>query len=302
MRRPKLLLGFIFLELLSSCAPRPAARYKPVPPVYRATQEESVEPEGFRKKLLESNPEVAELAKLVAADPKNVELQNALAEAYLANGLPWSAHAHFTEARINGGGYRTEMGLARLWDGWQDTSAALQHAAAAITFKPGSAEAHELLGIIYLHARNPAEAINRFRRSLELAPDAPAVIANLGYAQMLEGHLVEARLSFETALSLNSNLSEARNNLGIVLAQMGDYEGAIDQMAQVGSPEAAFNNLGVVLLSLRNDPVGAIQAFLQALEYAPGYEKAQANLSAARAMLPVPVFVDLPLPASQPQQ
>ena len=261
--------------------------------VYRISQENSIEPDELRQKVLDSNPELAQLAARIAAGEKDVESRNTLAEAYLDHGLVRSAYALLTEALNGEGNFHTEIGLARIWDKWHDFSMARRHAAAAIAMNSGSAEAHELMGSIYLHSNAPAEAVGEFRQALEHAPDAPAVIANLGYAYLWNGNLSEAKACLEKALSLNSSLSEARNNLGIVLARMGDYEGALTQMAQVAAPEIAFNNLGVVLLSLGNT-AGAVQAFQQALKYAPNYDKAQTNLSAARALLPAPVFVNLP--------
>jgi tetratricopeptide (TPR) repeat protein len=265
--------------------------------VYRISQEGSVEADELRQEVLDSNPELAQLAARIASDVKDVESRNTLAEAYLDRGLLKSAYALFSEALNNGSNFRAEIGLARIWDKWQDFSMAHQHAAAAISINAGSAEAHELMGNIYLHRNAPTEAVREFQQALEIAPDVPAVIANLGYAYMWNGNVPDARASFEKALSLDGSLNEARNNLGIILAQMGDYEGALTQMVQAAAPEVALNNLGVVLLSLGN-PEGAVQVFQEALKYDPNYEKAQLNLSAARALLPGPVVVNLPTPVS----
>jgi Flp pilus assembly protein TadD len=159
---------------------------------------------------------------------------------------------------------------------------------------PASASAHELIGNIHLHRNVPSEAIAEFTRSLHLSPDNPVVTANLGYAHMLLHNWTQAKALFEKALTLDSTLAETRNNLGIVLAKMGDYDGALAQMERVSGRGVAFNNLGVVLLVLRKDPAAAIQAFEQALRYIPDYEKAQANLAAARLLLPIPAVIDLP--------
>src|SRR4030095_8497073 len=110
---------------------------------------------------------------------------------------------------------------------------------------------------------------------------------------MLLHNWPEAKSSLQKALDLDRTLAEARNNLGIVLAQMGDYEGAIAQMQQVSGPAVAYNNLGVVLLLYKKEPAAALHAFEQALQYAPDYDKARANLETTRALLPAPVVVHL---------
>ena len=224
--------------------------------VYRISQEGALEREDQRQKVLQSHPELAELASCVAADPANNECRIKLAEAYVHEGLLWSAYTLFNEAlKVDGEEFRATLGLARIWDQWKDYSMARRVAAAAIAINPRSAEAHELKGNIELHANMPDAALAEFKKSLELTPGNAVATANLGYAQMLLHNWPLAKASLEKALALDRTLAEARNNLGIVLAQMGDYDGAIAQMQQVSGPAVAYNNLGVVLLIYKKDVV-----------------------------------------------
>jgi len=263
--------------------------------VYRISQEGALEREDQRQKVLQSHPELAELASCVAADPANNECRIKLAEAYVHEGLLWSAYTLFNEAlKVDGEEFRATLGLARIWDQWKDYSMARRVADAAIAINPRSAEAHELKGNIELHASMPSAALAEFKKSLELTPGNAVATANLGYAQMLLHNWPMAKASLEKALALDRTLGEARNNLGIVLAQMGDYDGAIAQMQQVSGPAVAYNNLGVVLLIYKKEPAAAFHAFEVALSYAPDYDKARANLETTRALLPAPVVVHLP--------
>lgn len=263
--------------------------------VYRISEEGALESEDQRQKVLQSHPELAELANCAAADPANIECRVKLAEAYVHEGLLWSAYGLFNEVlKLHGEDFQSTFGLARIWDQWKDYSLARRLADAAIAINPRSAEAHELMGNIELHFNMPAVALAEFRKSLELTPANAVVTANLGYAQMLLHDWPQAKAAFEKALSLDRSLAEARNNLGIVLAQMGDYDGAIAQMQQVSGPAVAYNNLGVVLLIFKKEPVAALHAFEQALRYAPDYDKARSNLETTRALLPIAVVVHLP--------
>jgi len=306
-------IGFCVLQLfISGCISAAVTRNRSVSPVsrsatvplpfsdymrtvYRISEEGALEPEDRRQKVLQSHPELSKLATCVASDAANIDCRIELAEAYVHEGLLWSAYGLFNEAlNINAEDFRSTLGLARIWDQWKDYSMAIRVAVTAIAINPRSAEAHELMGDIQLHDNKPAAAVAEFKQSLELAAGDAVVTANLGYAQMLLRNWSQAKASFERALSLDASLAETRNNLGIVLAQMGDYDAAFAQMQQVSGPAVAYNNLGVVLLIFRNEPVAAVRAFERALRYAPDYEKARANLETARASLPASVVVHLP--------
>jgi tetratricopeptide (TPR) repeat protein len=277
----------------SATAPLPLSDY--IRTVYRISQEGALEHEDQRQKVLQSRPDLAELASCVAADAADIECRAKLGEAYTREGLLWSAYTLFNEVlKLDAEEFRATLGLARIWDQWKDYSMARRLADAAIAINPKSAEAHELMGNIELHLNMPAAALAEFKKSLELAPGDAVVRANYGYAQMLLHNWPQAKASLEKALDLDRTLAEARNNLGIVLAQMGDYEGAIAQMQQVSGPAVAYNNLGVVLLLYKKEPAAALHAFEQALQYDPDYDKARANLETTRALLPAPVVVHLP--------
>src|SRR5439155_10493018 len=137
-------------------------------------------------------------------------------------GLLPAAYLLYQEVRSAAGErgeFEAELGLARIWDKWADYSLALQHANAASVINPGSAEAYATLGKIHLHRRALDEAAGAFKLALQIAPETPATLANLGYAYMLAGKLQEARSTIENALALDGTLAEARNNLGIILAK-----------------------------------------------------------------------------------
>src|ERR1041384_6362925 len=84
--------------------------------VYKLSQEGAAESDELRQKLLDSNLELAQLAARVAADPKDVESRNKLADAYVKEGLPVSAYRLFSEVQaLTGGDFHAELGLARIW-------------------------------------------------------------------------------------------------------------------------------------------------------------------------------------------
>ena len=149
--------------------------------VYKISEQNTVEAEELRRKVLDSHPELAQLAARVAADSKDVQSRNGLAEGYLREGLLWSAYYLFHESRnLTSGNFDAEIGLAQIWDKWTDYSLAFQHATAALTINPESPEAHEVLGRIHLHRNATPDAVEAFKKAVELAPEKPSALANLG--------------------------------------------------------------------------------------------------------------------------
>jgi len=310
--QPRLVVFMILQLLLSSCLQRSVVKNGSIPhpnvtskktqlelgdyirSVYKVEQENSAQAEEQRKKVLDTRPELAELSARIAANGNDIDARKTLAAAYLQEGLLWNAYALYEEIRnLVPADFDAELGLARIWDKWADNGLAGQYAATAISINPASADAHDLMAKIALHGNAANQAIAEFKLALQLNPDQPVVFANLGYAYMLAGNSTEARAAFEKALSLDSTLVEARNNLGILLAQAGDYNGAFAQMQQVGKPEVALNNIGALLL-FENKGVEAAEVLKQALQYDPNYEKAKENLSIAQSLVPPPAFVNLP--------
>jgi Flp pilus assembly protein TadD len=157
------------------------------------------------------------------------------------------------------------------------------------------AAAYDTLARVYLHANDPAGAISAFLKANELEPGDPIPLADAGYAYMLRGDWQQAKIYLERAVALDSSLPEANNNLAIVLAQLGDYDGALQRFSETSRPAAALNNLGVVYLS-QHKPKEAMQVFQEALKAEPDYATAKNNLQTAPEAAPKPA----PKPAKTP--
>jgi tetratricopeptide (TPR) repeat protein len=64
------------------------------------------------------------------------------------------------------------------------------------------------------------EAIAEFRRALELAPSAPHILSNLGYALTLQGRASEAVPLLQRAASLDSGNTRISVNLGLATSKV----------------------------------------------------------------------------------
>ena len=170
---------------------------------------------------------------------------------------------------------------------------AYQHAERAVLLDPKSADALETLGRVHLHRNQIDQALSAFLSALDLRPQSGPLLTNTGYLYLKRGDLLQARLYLERAVAVDGSQVEARNNLGIVLARLGDPNSALREFMAVNDPAAAFNNLGVVYMDQKRFS-DARAAFRRALALDPGHKKAQANLIEAEARVPRPTIINLP--------
>jgi tetratricopeptide (TPR) repeat protein len=306
--RPILTIGYVLILVLSGCIPaqrgtrittvnHPASATSPsdtVRAVLQISQEDSPADKEALNQLYQRRPELAELAEQVAADPGNLERKRQLADAYLTEQLYLQAFRLYDELQSkNAADASLELGMAQIWHHWDDQAAARRYADSAIARDENLTAAWDLLGRIHLREKRIADALSAWRKASSLDPLNAVLASNIGYALLLAGNLANARTYLERAVSIDGSLAEAQNNLGIVLARIGDPEGALRHFMKVNAPAAAYNNLGVVYLA-EGRKAEAIQQFKRAVELDPIYSVAVKNLAEAQADRPSPTIVELP--------
>src|SRR5262249_36783042 len=185
-----------------------------------------------------------------------------------------------------------ELGVARVWFEWSDYEQAAQHAEQAVALDPGTAGGGGLLGRMERRRSKREAGAPAFLSPPRGRAEHESVLANAGYALMLRGDLGRARTNLERALVRDGSLAEAHNHLGIVLAKLGEPDGALQQFLGANEPPAAFNNLGVVYLEQKQWRE-ARDAFQRALALDPEYRKAQVNLADATSHLPLPTVIEI---------
>jgi tetratricopeptide (TPR) repeat protein len=129
-----------------------------------------------------------------------------------------------------------------------------------------------------------AEAIDCYRRILQLRPDYAEVHNNLGAVLQAQGKLSEAIESYRTATILKPDYSEAHNNLGNALLQKKQWLDADNcfRRAVATRPDyaEAWTNLGLVLQALAKLD-DAIVCHRRALQINPSLFAAHTNLGCA---------------------
>ena len=308
-----MLVGYCVISLvLSGCAKRQVVAHKSRPgknpykattarkmsdqirSVFRISEANQWSTNRAVQTQASADPRIAELIQKLQEEPENLQEQKALAAAYFERELYFeSARVYEKIQEKEPDDPSTPLVLARIWDQLGNYSLARHYAKRSLLLDARAFDTFEFLGRIHLHRNDLVAAVDSFRKAAELNPLNASVLANIGYAYLRLNNWERARAYLLQALDLDDGLVEARNNLGIVLAYLGESELALREFSKVNRPAAAFNNLGIVLAT-EEKWADASNAFEQALSREPHYAKALMNLSEVESHLTPPSIVNLP--------
>jgi uncharacterized protein (TIGR02466 family) len=153
--------------------------------------------------------------------------------------------------------------------------------AAALRLETG--EIVHALGVTLQLAGRPGEAVQAYRRALELGAGAETAL-NAGAACHQLGDTAAALSFLQQALAQDPGCVKALNNLAVIAQDAGDHRRAADLCRQAIALDPDFadahNNLGVALQRLA-DTDAALEAYRAALAADPVHEMAAANLTEA---------------------
>jgi tetratricopeptide (TPR) repeat protein len=158
---------------------------------------------------------------------------------------------------------------------------AIQQFRKTLEIDPHSVKAHNDYGAALLRLDRVNEAMARFRRALELDPNYPDAHNNLGSALLQSGRVDEALVCFQKTLEIEPDYAPAHVNLGIAHLRRGNVDAAIShyRSALKITPDSAdvHNNIGIAFRQSAQLP-DAIAHFQQALKIRPDFSEAQNNL------------------------
>ncbi len=108
-------------------------------------------------------------------------------------------------------------------------AAAERHLAEALALDPTDATAYRLLAEVYDSWGRKQQVLPTLRQGLQLAPDNPELIADLGLHLLHAGKLDEAEATALEALAIDAACADAVLLMGHVLLRRGDIRGAQEQ-------------------------------------------------------------------------
>jgi type IV pilus assembly protein PilF len=146
---------------------------------------------------------------------------------------------------------------------------ALEELLKAVELNPQNADAHNLLGLVFLRKGAEAEELSSRNRCLK-GEDLRLE------KQDMDVHFKKAEEQFGKAIALKADFSEARNNLAVVMIHFGRYDDAVQleekALANIvyREPFVAQGNLGLAYLE-KHDLARASKALRQALFEQPKF-------------------------------
>ena len=157
----------------------------------------------------------------------------------------------------------------------------------AIEISPGYAKAYNSLGLALEELGRGDEALSAYLSAAEKDSSLASVRNNIGSFLLGRGETAEAMAWFEEAIALDQYMEQAHMNLSMVLAQEGDLEQAEYHLkcAVTADPrfKEAWDALGRVLEETGRFPEAA-GAYARAVEIDPTYAQARHDLGVILAM------------------
>lgn len=150
---------------------------------------------------------------------------------------------------------------------------------------PDRAMSHYKWGVLQQYEGNLNAARDEFAKALSLEPDFTVVMNCMGQVLMLQHQPQEAMNYFRRAIELDGGYIEVRLNYGDALLATGDVQGAMDQYSQAVAhrPDNVPSQfrLGNLLLNQQHRPDLAAPHYIAALHMDPNRADILTNLAVA---------------------
>lgn len=169
----------------------------------------------------------AQLKLASEAQPDNLELRYTLAQSYLWAKQYAAALAEFQFLLSkNPDSAPVHILLGEALDASNRVDDAIAEFEAAVKASPVPADAHFGLGYLYWKRRRDNEACREFQTELKQQPQHAQALAYLGDSEIRIDRKASAEQHLRRALALDVNIRLAHLDLGILLAERNDSDGA----------------------------------------------------------------------------
>ena len=172
----------------------------------------------------------------------------------------------------------TRFAAGQLAESMGDAQKAIAQYSEAIKLEPKHRDALFRLGSLLTQQRRYPEAIDIWRKYIDVTDGAAAAYNNLAYTQEVAGQVSEAEKTYQACVERDPKQQACRVNYGHMLARHGRIDDAVAQLSAVLKPAEVTYNLGAVYQ--QQGKIEQAKAYYRkALEQDPNLRDAQAALA-----------------------
>lgn len=141
-----------------------------------------------------------------------------------------------------------ELAMARTAEQQGDWATAMRIYRQVLENEPKHPVATHRVAVVHDRQGDFGESEKWFSKALKYSPDDPRILCDFGFSMYVQGRYQEAEVKLRKAVAIAPELDRAHNHLGLVLAQLGDNEGAFNAFRMANcTPAQAYTNLAVIL-------------------------------------------------------
>jgi pentatricopeptide repeat protein len=157
-----------------------------------------------------------------------------------------------------------------------------------LEYAPGSARAHNNLGLLYSGLGNKNAAMQEYLKAIAIDPGLACAYRNLGDLYCEAGNSAQGIQMYLAAIRINPRYAEAYNNLGNVYVALGRNREALKYCRRAlefnNALPAAYYNLGNAYYNLGQNDL-SIKMLEKSVQLAPDYLEAYNNLASGYAQM-----------------
>jgi predicted TPR repeat methyltransferase len=154
-----------------------------------------------------------------------------------------------------------------------------------VKLSPRTAEAYNILGIIYQERGLIDDAISALHKAVELDSSNADAFFNLGNVFGQREQYEQAVVSLRKGLALAPRTAEARNNLGLALAKLGKMNKAINSLEKATKLDPHYGDAWLSLgdaYCCQGQLQKAVDVYQRCIRIIPDFVEAYYNLSVAQ--------------------
>ena len=226
---------------------------------------------------------VAEYVKAIRFSADDPHILRQLGLAHFNLGEPRDAFTYLTKSELlKPGDSEVRISLGRIYFANRRPDEAAREAKLVLASDPRNADALDLLASAYLIQNDPTNAIETYRRLVELFPRSAERHYALGVSLVAGQQTSEARKEFETALALAPDRVEAVRqlvNLDLLEKRPDVALARVQKQIAVAGRSAKLVLLLASVQGARGNQAGAEEAYEEAIQLDPGHAEASVALA-----------------------